>query len=146
MSALAFPTAPLTVPTRRRHLVAVPDLPVATHPVGDQPASAERSHRADAGARLRLTARGRVVLIVLALVLAAAVGAGAGLAFPERAPMPEQVQSITVAPGDSLWTIAADVADPGQDVRVVVDQIMTLNNRSAATVHAGAELTIPAGG
>ena len=147
MSALAFPTAPLTVPTRRRHLVAVPDLPTTAAPVSTTPhaAPATRPRIADAGAPLRLTARGRAVLVALAFALAAAVGVGAGLAFPAEEPMPEQVQSVTVAPGESLWTIAAEVAGDGQDVRVVIDQIMALNNLSAATVHAGAELTVPAG-
>lgn len=84
------------------------------------------------------------MLVALALVLSAAVGVGAGLAFPAEEPMPEQVQSVTVGPGESLWTIAAEVADEGQDVRIVIDQIMALNNLSASTVPAGAELTVPA--
>ncbi|WP_168211693.1 LysM peptidoglycan-binding domain-containing protein [Ruania zhangjianzhongii] len=140
MSALAFPTAPLTVPSRRRHLRAVPDLPAAPLPVAET-----ESRPADTSAALRLTVRGRVVLVALAFAVAAAVGVGAGLAFPEAEPMPEQVQSVTVGPGESLWTIAADVAADGQDVRVVIDQIMALNNLSASTVHAGAELTVPSG-
>lgn len=140
MSALAFPTAPLTVPSRRRHLSAVPDLPaLQPRAVGAEPLAPEES------APLRLTARGRAVLVALAFALAAAVGVGAGLAFPAAEPMPEQVQSVTVGPGESLWTIASEVAADGQDVRVVIDQIMTLNNLSASTVHAGAELTVPQG-
>lgn len=158
MSALAFPTAPLTLPARRRHLVAVPDLPVAEPAVplcdtaapGDGGRAAasrtgERRAVATSTAPLRLTARGRAVLVALAFLVAAALGAGAGLVFPAQEPMPEQVQSVTVAPGESLWTIAESVAADGQDVRIVVDQIMELNNLAAATVHAGQDLTVPAG-
>lgn len=148
MSALAFPTAPLTAPSRRRHLVAVPNPPATAVPVGapSQAAPAARPRVADASAPLRLTTRGRAVLVALAFVLAAAVGVGAGLAFPVQEPMPEQVQSVTVAPGESLWTVAEGVAADGQDVRIVIDQIMELNSLSAATVHAGQELTVPAAG
>ena len=139
MSALAFPTAPLTLPSRRRrHLSAVPDLPASPPRAVTEPITADES------APLRLTARGRAVLVALAFALAAAVGVGAGLAFPAAEPMPEQVQSVTVGPGESLWAIASEVAADGQDVRVVIDQIMALNNLSASTVHAGAELTVPA--
>ncbi len=160
MSALAFPSVPLTVPARGRHLVAVPDLPagpaVPTRPRGRgepvrteharQPVVRRASASAPAAAPLRLTDRGRAVLVVLAFLLAAALGTGVGLALPTAEPMPEQVQSVTVGPGESLWTIAESVAAEGQDVRVVIDQIMTLNGLSAATVHAGQELTVPAGG
>ena len=141
MSALAFPTAPLTVPSQRRHLVAVPDLPTPALATNDV---ATAVPAADASVPMRLTARGRAVLVGLALMLSAAVGVGAGLLFPAEEPMSEQVQTVTVGPGENLWMIASEVAAEGQDVRIVIDQIMALNNLSASTVHAGAELTVPA--
>jgi len=136
MSAVAFPTVAVTVPARRRHLAAVPELPAAPAALPAAPAAT--------AAPLRLTDRGRAVLVVLAFVLAAAFGAGVGLALPTQEAAPEQVQSVTVGPGESLWTVAESVAAEGQDVRVVIDQIVALNNLSAATVHVGQELTVPA--
>ena len=158
MSAVAFPTAGLTMPVRR-HLVAVPDLSaapaapvgagaVATCPPQSLETGARRrsAHAVAAAGPVRLTDRGRAVLVALAFALAAVLGTGVGLALPAQDAAPEQVQSVTVGPGENLWTIAESVAVEGQDVRAVIDQIITLNNLTAATVHAGQELTVPAAG
>src|SRR5699024_412050 len=121
MSAVAFPTVGVTAPARRRHLTAVRDLPAA--PAALPTTAAPLAAPAATAAPLRLTDRGRAVLVVLAFVLAAAFGAGVGLALPTQEAAPEQVQSVTVGPGESLWTVAEGVAAEGQDVRVVIDQI-----------------------
>ncbi|SED87096.1 LysM peptidoglycan-binding domain-containing protein [Ruania alba] len=151
MSALALPVPEFRPsPVRRRHLVAVPD-------VTPQPLSVPRAPEAplapvrptsdlSEAAPLRLTMRGRAVLSVLALLGAVLVGSLVGLAFPANEAPPAEVGVVTVGAGESLWVIASEVAEPGQDVRVVVDQIMTLNGLSGATVHTGQQLTVPAEG
>jgi len=60
---------------------------------------------------------------------AAATGA-AGVARP----------SVVVQPGDTLWTIAAEVA-PKADVRITVDQLVALNG--SGPIVAGQELVLP---
>jgi hypothetical protein len=67
-----------------------------------------------------------VVLVGLALVLVMAQAGGAlggsTLAASERRPASAHVTTITVRPGDSLWSIASRLA-PGEDPRPVVDQL-----------------------
>jgi hypothetical protein len=60
-----------------------------------------------------------------------AAGVGTLLAAP----------TVVVQPGDTLWSIAEDIA-PGTDVRVVVDQLVDLNGSSP--IVAGQELVVPA--
>ena len=48
--------------------------------------------------------------------------------------------TVVVQPGDTLWTIAADVA-PDADVRITVDQLIALNG--ASPIVPGQELVVP---
>jgi nucleoid-associated protein YgaU len=52
------------------------------------------------------------------------------------------VSSVVVEPGDTLWSIAAAVAD-GEDVRVVVDRIQELNGLHGSDVVPGQVLELP---
>jgi len=100
------------------------------------------------GTRLRLTRRGRRVLTALAaapLVFAVCAGVfagGAALASREDSAPAGSFQTVTVTAGESLWSIAEDVA-PTHDPRDVVDAIMRLNALDGAQVHAGQRLAIP---
>ncbi len=163
MSALALPVPEIApVPARRRHLVAVPALvpeapstpsALPTERPGSAPAVTTHGDRlvrsrrtgADEG-RLRLTVRGQIVLSVLALVVAAGLGSLLGVALPADGAVPSEVSTVTVGAGESLWVIAEQAAGPGEDVRVVIDQIMMLNGLSDSTVHAGQQLSVPAEG
>jgi Tfp pilus assembly protein FimV len=99
--------------------------------------------------RLRITARGRRVLTAVAatpIVVAAVVGVlsgGAALASRETGAPAGSFQTVTVSAGDSLWSIAEEVA-PGHDPRDVVDAIVRLNALDGASVVAGERLAIPA--
>ena len=98
--------------------------------------------------RLRLTTRGRRVLAGLASVPAVAalgiaiVSGGGALATAETGASADAFETVTVLPGDSLWSIARDVA-PAADPRDVVDDIMNLNALSSAVLDAGQSLAIP---
>ena len=98
--------------------------------------------------RLRLTTRGRRVLAGLASVpavaaLGVAIDSGGGaLATAENGASADAFETVTVLPGDSLWSIARDVA-PAADPRDVVDDIMNLNALSSAVLDAGQSLAIP---
>ena len=61
----------------------------------------------------------------------AAASSAAGVAAPP---------TVVVQPGDTLWSIAADVA-PDADVRITVDQLIALNG--ASPIVAGQELVLP---
>jgi Tfp pilus assembly protein FimV len=99
--------------------------------------------------RLHITARGRRVLTALAatpLVVAAIAGVlsgGAALASRETSAPTGSFETVTVTAGESLWSIAEEVA-PGHDPRDVVDAIMRLNALDDASVLAGERLAIPA--
>lgn len=99
--------------------------------------------------RLRLTARGRRVLAWLVaspIVAALAVGVisgGSALASGAPSAPRSSFETVTVLAGESLWSIAEDVA-PREDPRDVVDAIMRLNTLPGAQVSAGQRLAIPA--
>ncbi len=99
--------------------------------------------------RLRLTTRGRRVVALLASLPAivalsiAIVSSGGALASAEHGAAADQFATVTVMPGDTLWSIAEEVA-PAADPRDVVDAIMRLNALGSAQLDAGVELAIPA--
>ena len=99
--------------------------------------------------RLRLTTRGRRVLAVLAAVpamLALAValflGGSSALASRDAGAPAGTFPTITVTAGESLWSIAQEVA-PAADPRDVVDAIARLNGLQGVEVSAGQRLAIP---
>lgn len=98
--------------------------------------------------RLRLTVRGRRILAALAALPAvialslAVVSGGSALAARDLGGATESFVTLTVSAGDSLWSIAEQVA-PGADPRDVVDEIVRLNALDGVTVSAGQQLAIP---
>lgn len=118
-------------------------------------ASLHRSARvAPTSTRLRLTRRGRAVLTSVVAVPLAAVVAFAmlngGTASAARGDSSASAtlehtsfETVVVAPGETLWAIAGQVA-PTADPRDVVDAIVRLNALDSAGVIAGQELAIPA--
>lgn len=84
-------------------------------------------HRAVPISRVTYWRRRLVVVLVGSLLVLVMAQAGAALgsstlAAPERRPASGHVTTITVRPGDSLWSIAQRLA-PGEDPRPVVDQL-----------------------
>ena len=105
----------------------------------DRPAP--RRHRS----ALRLTRRARRLAVVLALCggvvlgswLAPLLSGGA-----DRGLHLAGVSSVVVEPGDTLWSIAASVAEE-EDVRAVVDRIQELNGLESADLVPGQVLQLP---
>ncbi|MDN3937251.1 LysM peptidoglycan-binding domain-containing protein [Arthrobacter sp. 1P04PC] len=99
---------------------------------------------------MRLTRRGRFVFFGLPLILLAALLlslAGFLTAPAKAADSPASLATtptvtVTVQPGESLWTIAGTV-DPKRDPRDVVAEIVQLNNLDAAPVLPGQQLFVP---
>ena len=95
---------------------------------------------------LSLTRRGRAVLVLLlaALLLTAFSLAqqdtqAAGV-VSEGAPAP--LQTTTVQPGESLWSVAQRIA-PDNDPREVVAQIRRLNDLESSSLQVGQHLVLP---
>ncbi len=94
--------------------------------------------------QVRLTRRGRLVVFLGALLLALALGVmwGGGSVATERPGTPEPTLTVQVAPGDTLYDIAASVTTDG-DVAAMVEQIEDLNRLDTAVVYAGQKLRVP---
>lgn len=98
--------------------------------------------------RLRLTARGRRLLAVFAALPAvialgfAIVSGGSALATLDDGAPADSFSTVTVSHGDTLWSIAEEVA-PQADPRDVVDAILRLNALDGAAISAGQSLAIP---
>ena len=98
--------------------------------------------------RLRITRRGRGVVALLAaapIVVAVAVlviNGGAALGSDDTGRPVQSFEHVTVLPGDTLWSIARDVA-PAEDPRDVVDAISSLNRLTSSTLDAGQHLFLP---
>ncbi|WP_438353283.1 LysM peptidoglycan-binding domain-containing protein [Microbacterium sp. CJ88] len=98
--------------------------------------------------RLRLTVRGRRALAtiaafpaVVALALAV-IGGSSALASGDQGAPAGTFQTVTVMAGDSLWTIAQEVA-PQADPREVVSAIQRLNALPSAGLTAGQRVSVP---
>ena len=81
----------------------------------------------------------------LALVLALRdrhPGAPPARSPPSEAGTPEPTRVVTVGTGDTLWAIAADLADDG-DVRAMMTQIERLNALESGMLSAGQRLVVP---
>lgn len=98
--------------------------------------------------RLRMTTRGRRVVVgMVSLPLAAAVflgvlASGEALASRSESAPAGEFTTVLVEPGDSLWSIALEVA-PAADPRDVVDEIVRLNALGSSSVEAGQRISIP---
>lgn len=92
----------------------------------------------------RLTRRGRAVVLVLTLLAVLAVGvafASGSVATSEQGvAIPTEV--VVVAPGDTLWDIAAAASDD-DDVRDMMDRIEQLNALDSVSLVAGDRILVP---
>lgn len=96
---------------------------------------------------MRLTRRGRLVVVVAALVVAFAVGVfvtAAGSVATQEPGTPEPTRIVQVSSGDTLWDIAAELAEGG-DVRAMMEKIERLNALDSSVLEIGQRLVVPAG-
>lgn len=119
-------------------------------PRRDTPAARSGRPRDTPVAPLRLTRRGRVVVALAAALLVTLVSlllAGVAQATndgPSPRTARENLVQVIVRPGQSLWSVA-ESADPDQDTRAVIQQIIDLNSLNGDTVFAGQQLWVPRG-
>jgi hypothetical protein len=99
--------------------------------------------------RLRLTVRGRRVLAFLVaapvavLLTYGLISGGAALASRDGGGGADAFSAVTVSYGDTLWSIAQEVA-PASDPRDVVDAIARLNALPGGVIEVGQTIAIPA--
>ena len=95
---------------------------------------------------VHLTRRGRLartlLVLSLAVVLASAFGFSAGAGTNSAVGEPTSFIEATVAPGDTLWSLATRMAG-GADVRAMVDEIASVNALASADLQAGQKVRIP---
>ena len=97
--------------------------------------------------KIELNRRGRLartlVVLSLAIVMLATFGFSAGAGNSDQmSPTSEAFITVTVGPGESLWSLAGQIAVDG-DKRSLVDEIISINSLPTADVQVGQELRIP---
>ena len=94
-----------------------------------------------------LTRRGRIIVGALIAVPVLAftymLGLDASQADAGSTVSNVSLEEITVMPGDTLWTIAAEVA-PKADPQQVINELTSLNRLETQTLQPGQHLAIPA--
>lgn len=98
--------------------------------------------------QIRLTTRGRLLLCASGLVVALSlISANTALGSNQSGAVPggsAGYESIRVLPGESLWSIARQVApDFGASTGDIVAMIIEINNLPSSELESGAELLIP---
>lgn len=95
---------------------------------------------------VRLTRRGRLVLVLafLAIAVALMIPMGGWATATLTGGTPEPVRIVEVGPGDTLYGIAADLAEPGE-IRAMVHRIQELNSLSGGQIAEGQKLAVPRG-
>jgi hypothetical protein len=95
---------------------------------------------------ISLNRRGRlartVVVLSLAIVLGSVVSAKAGAGTETAATKAYSFITVTVAPGDTVWSLANRITSGG-DVRSLVSEIISVNSLASVDLTAGQKLRIP---
>jgi len=95
---------------------------------------------------ISLNRRGRLartlVVLSLAIVLGSLVSAKAGAGTEVVPAAAGSFITVTVAPGETLWSLAARVEHDG-DTRSLVSQIVSVNSLASVDVTAGQKIRIP---
>jgi len=99
---------------------------------------------------VRLNRRGRLArsLVVLSLAIVVASVAGGEAGANTSASDTNQVTAsaafitVTVAPGDTLWSLASQLAE-GVNTHALVAEIVEINSLSSVDVSTGQQLRIP---
>lgn len=93
-----------------------------------------------------LNRRGRLtrtfVVLSLAIVLASVVSAKAGAGTSSAPVAAGSFITVTVAPGETVWSLANRLSS-GSDVRSLVSEIISVNSLASVDLSAGQKLRIP---
>ena len=93
-----------------------------------------------------LNRRGRLartcVVLSLAIVLGSVVSAKAGAGTTSAPVAAGSFITVTVAPGETVWSLANRLSG-GSDVRSLVSEIISVNSLASVDLSAGQKLRIP---
>jgi len=93
----------------------------------------------ETGRRRRFTLMPAIALASLGLMVALPTLSSVRL----YAATTQRYVTVTVKPGDTLWSIAASHSRPSADVQEIVDRISDENRLSGGTILPGQHLRIP---
>jgi predicted Zn-dependent protease len=89
--------------------------------------------------RKRFTLMPAVALVGLSALVTVPVLSSSHL----YAAAPERLTTVTVRPGDSLWSLASEHTAGGANVQDTIDRITVVNHLDGATIVPGERLSIP---
>jgi len=96
--------------------------------------------------KVTLNRRGRLartfVVLSLAIVLGSVVSAKAGAGTTPTPVAAGSFITVTVAPGETVWSLANRLSG-GSDVRSLVSEIISVNSLASVDLSAGQKLRIP---
>ncbi|UCG40304.1 MAG: LysM peptidoglycan-binding domain-containing protein [Acidimicrobiia bacterium] len=124
---------------------------VTPHPYGDPmtpnfptTTATELDIRRLTGRRPEWQRRRTRTRLLTALVTVAAVVLGlVGSVDADTGPM--ETAEVRVTSGQTLWGIAEDLTEPGEDVRIVVRELMELNDLADSSLRVGQVIEVPTG-
>jgi LysM repeat protein len=94
-----------------------------------------------------LNRRGRLartlVVLSLAIVLGSLVSAKAGAGTEVAPAAATSFITVTVAPGETIWSLATRMGTHSGDVRGLVSEILEVNSLKSVDVEAGQKIRIP---
>ncbi len=95
---------------------------------------------------IKLNRRGRLartlVVLSLAIVAASVAGGQAGASTASETSATQSFITVTVAPGDTVWSLANRVGD-GSDAGALVSAIIEINSLGNGDLSAGQKIRIP---
>lgn len=89
-------------------------------------------------ARAQLSVRLSVCLVTVCSIFLLVGGAA------DAEPPPPVTEPYVVAAGDTLWAIASERTEPGEDTRVTVGQIKEASGLESSSIRPGQILRVPA--
>ena len=108
--------------------------------------SVNQGFSANPSGRIVLNRRGRLarslVVLSLAIVAASVAGGQAGASTSAKVSAAQSFITVTVAPGDTVWSLANRVGG-GHDVGGLVSDIIEINALTSGDVVAGQKIRIP---
>ncbi|MFM2102916.1 MAG: hypothetical protein RL740_3 [Actinomycetota bacterium] len=82
-----------------------------------------------------------LVVLSLTTVFGAGFAMQAGAGSNQNPAKSQSYVTITIAPGESLWSVAKAMGS--NDPRQLVDQIITINSLKTADIPAGTQIRVP---
>ncbi len=87
---------------------------------------------------MRIVNKRRFIIVITILIVLVITLCSHCSAMPKN----NEIESITVSAGDTLWSIASEHKKSGQDVREYLYELRKLNNLENCTIYPGQKIKI----